>query len=148
MSAVTKKEYSYEDSKKVYKKKKKRVIKRKKRNKITLGILKNWFLFLVVFSLGTVIIFNYSMITEKKMYIKKLDNQISELNDKIDEYNIFLESFNSTNKIESIAKNYLGMNYPNRKQIVFVDYDTEEISDKKEKDISKGFIDKIINLFR
>ena len=127
MSALSKRNYNYDYENQQYlePKTKKRVIKKKKKNKITLGAIKNWLLVITMFGLGILIIYNYATITEKKMSISELEAEIVALNNDIDNYNVYLESLNNTNMIESMAKSYLGMSYPTRKQTVYlnVDYD-------------------------
>ncbi len=128
MSALSKPNYNYDydDQQNLEPKIKKRVIKKKKKNRISLGAIKNWMLIISMFGLGIMIIYNYATITEKKMAINNLENEIVSLNDEIDGYNIYLESLNNTNMIENMAKSYLGMNYPTRKQTVFLNIDNGE----------------------
>ena len=128
MSALSKPNYNYDydNQQNLEPKIKKRVIKKKKKNRISLGAIKNWMLIISMFGLGIMIIYNYATITEKKMAINNLENEIVSLNDEIDGYNIYLESLNNTNMIENMAKSYLGMNYPTRKQTVFLNIDNGE----------------------
>lgn len=128
MSALSKPNYNYDydDQQNLEPKIKKRVIKKKKKNRISLGAIKNWMLIISMFGLGIMIIYNYATITEKKMAINNLESEIVSLNDEIDGYNIYLESLNNTNMIENMAKSYLGMNYPTRKQTVFLNIDNSE----------------------
>lgn len=128
MSALSKRNYNYdyEYQQDFEPKIKKRVIKKKKKNTITLGAIKNWLLVITMFGLGILIIYNYATITEKKMAINDLDEEIVALNNDIDSYNIYLESLNNTNMIENMAKSYLGMNYPTRKQTVFLNVISDE----------------------
>ena len=128
MSALSKPNYNYDydNQQNLEPKIKKRVIKKKKKNRISLGEIKNWMLIISMFGLGIMIIYNYATITEKKMAINNLENEIVSLNDEIDGYNIYLESLNNTNMIENMAKSYLGMNYPTRKQTVFLNIDNGE----------------------
>ncbi len=131
MSALSKRNYSYDydNQQDLEPKIKKRVIKKKKKNKITIGAIKNWLIVIAIFGLGIMIIYNYATITEKKMAITDLEDEIVALNDEIDGYNIYLESLNNTNMIESMAKSYLGMNYPTRKQTVFLNVTYDENSE-------------------
>ncbi len=131
MSALSKRNYSYDydNQQDLEPKIKKRVIKKKKKNKITIGAIKNWLIVIAIFGLGIMIIYNYATITEKKMAITDLEDEIVALNDEIDGYNIYLESLNNTNMIENMAKSYLGMNYPTRKQTVFLNVTYDENSE-------------------
>lgn len=131
MSALLKPkyEYAYEEQQNLEQEYKKRVIKKKKKNKLNLGVIKTWFMILAIFGMGISIIYNYATITEKKMAINNLDKEIAELNNKIDSHNIYLESLNNTNMIENMAKSYLGMSYPTRKQTVFINSESGKTED-------------------
>lgn len=152
MSALSKRNYSYDydNQQDLEPKIKKRVIKKKKKNKITIGAIKNWLIVIAIFGLGIMIIYNYATITEKKMAITDLDDEIVALNDEIDGYNIYLESLNNTNMIESMAKSYLGMNYPTRKQTVFLNVTYDENSELANNDDESevGLLQRAFRLFQ
>jgi hypothetical protein len=99
-------------------------------------------------------VYNYAVITDKQMELNNLEIEITNLNNEIDKYNIALESIKNTNSIEEMAKVYLGMNYPTRKQTVFVDFtygsDTPEENNIVEKDenLLVGLIDKVRSFIR
>lgn len=152
MSALRKEvvDYDYEQKSAKYSPKKKR-IKRNKKNNI-IESFKNSIMLAVTFVLGILIVYNYAVITDKQMELNTLNDEISTLNDDIDVYNIALESIKSTDSIEEIARVYLGMNYPTRKQTVFVDFtygnsDTEDNETQTAKDENRniliGIIDKV-----
>src|SRR5690606_13507583 len=105
-------EYSY----------KKKRIKTNKKNNNVIDSFKNTVMIAATFILGILIVYNYAVITDKQMELHTLNQDIITLNDDIDAYNIALESIKNTNSIEEMAKTYLGMNYPTRKQTVFVDF--------------------------
>lgn len=125
-------------------------IKNKKKNRIVIDSFKNTAMVAITFLLGILIIYNYAVITDKKMELNKISGEISELNNDIDEYNVALESIKNTNKIEEMAKTYLGMNYPTRKQTVFIDFTYEQTVEEtdtpseKNKNQLYGLIDKMI----
>lgn len=130
--------------------KKKTSIKPKKKNKIFVDSFKNSAKIGATFVLGILLVYNYASITDKQMELSVLNEEIAELKNDIDEYNISLESIKNTNKIEEVAKSYLGMNYPTRKQTVFLDFAyagsgvTEAKSNMSTKDnMLYGFIDKM-----
>ena len=129
MSALRKEaiEYDYYQESSEYSPKKKR-IKNKKRNRMVIESFKNTAMVAATFILGILIIYNYAVITDKKMELNNINEEIVQFNNDIDEYNVALESIKNTNKIEEMAKTYLGMSYPKRKQTVFIDfaYGTEE----------------------
>lgn len=133
----------------------KRRIKRKKNNNV-IESFKNSFMLAVTFILGILIVYNYAVITDKQMELNTLNQEIVDLNDDIDQYNIALESIKNTNSIEEMAKAYLGMNYPSRKQTVFVDFaygnaDTTEDETEvlaEDENLFVGLLDKVVSFIR
>ena len=132
---------------------KKRIKGKKKNNTITES-LKNSAIIAITFILGILIVYNYAVITDKQMELNNLGIEITNLNNEIDKYNIALESIKNTNSIEEMAKVYLGMNYPTRKQTVFVDFtygsDTTEENNimAKDENLLVGLIDKVRSFIR
>lgn len=154
MSAVLKPnyEYAYEEQQNLGQNYKKSVIKKKKKNKLSLGVLKSWFLTIIMFCMGIAIVYNYATITEKKMTINNLESEIAELNNNIDSHNIYLESLNNTNMIENMAKSYLGMSYPTRKQTVFLNsesgkQDDTQIAINQSEEKKLNILEKTYNYF-
>jgi len=153
MSALRKEVLEYEQEMQEYSPKKKR-IKNKNKNRIVIESFKNTAMVAITFLLGILIVYNYAVITDKKMEINRISEEIAELNNDIDEYNVSLESIKNTNKIEEMAKTYLGMNYPTRKQTVFIDFAYGQTEDKTtipaEKDQNQlyGLIDKVIGFIQ
>ena len=153
MSALRKETYElYEEAQKYYPKKKR--IKSKKRNKIFIQSFKNTIMIATAFLLGILTIYNYAAITDKKMELQNISSDIEQLNNDIDEYNVALESIKNTNKIEEAAKNYLGMNYPTRKQTVFIDFaygdkedETNILADDNQNQLY-ALIDKVIGFIQ
>lgn len=136
---------------------KKKRIKRNKKNNNVIESFKNSVMLAITFVLGILIVYNYAIITDKQMELNTLNQEIATLNDDIDSYNIALESIKNTNSIEEMAKAYLGMNYPTRKQTVFVDFtygssETTENETKAAEDENKnilvGIIDKVVSFIR
>lgn len=115
--------YSYDDINEniINHNKNKRPKKIKHKRNIKLESLRNFFMISIVFVLGLIIIFNYATITDKKMEISLINDEIELLINEKEEINIELESLKDTNVIEDKAKNYLGMNYPNRMQTEFIE---------------------------
>ncbi|HBC29813.1 MAG TPA: hypothetical protein DC024_01000 [Clostridiales bacterium] len=132
----------------------KKRIKTKKKNNLFLESLKNSAMIAITFILGILIVYNYAVITDKQMELNNLGIEITNLNNEIDKYNIALESIKNTNSIEEMAKVYLGMNYPTRKQTVFLDFtygsDTTEEDNimAKDENLLVGLIDKVISFIR
>ena len=132
----------------------KKRIKTKKKNNTFIESLKNSAMIAITFILGILIVYNYAVITDKQMELNNLSIEITNLNSEIDKYNIALESIKNTNSIEEMAKVYLGMNYPTRKQTVFLDFtygsDTTEENNIMAKDetLLVGLIDKVRSFIR
>ncbi|MDD4437822.1 MAG: cell division protein FtsL [Tissierellia bacterium] len=132
----------------------KKRIKTKKKNNTFIESLKNSAMIAITFILGILIVYNYAVITDKQMELNNLGIEITNLNNEIDKYNIALESIKNTNSIEEMAKVYLGMNYPTRKQTVFLDFtygsDTTEEDNimAKDENLLVGLIDKVISFIR
>ncbi|MGD9568018.1 MAG: hypothetical protein AB7V48_06780 [Sedimentibacter sp.] len=136
---------------------KKKRIKRNKKNSNVIESFKNSCLIAITFALGILIVYNYAVITDKQMELNTINQEIATLNNDIDAYNITLESIKNTNSIEEMAKAYLGMNYPTRKQTVFVDFtygnsETTEnetkAADEENGSILVGIIDKVVSFIR
>lgn len=158
MSAIRKEaiDLDYGQESVEYSPKKKR-IKRKKKNINVIESIKNTAMIAVTFALGILIVYNYAVITDKQMELNSLNQEIETLNDDIDDYNIALESIKNTNSIEEMAKAYLGMNYPTRKQTVFVDFtygssetteDETQTAKEENKNILVGIIDKVVSFIQ
>lgn len=153
MSALRKEAFEYYQESLEHSPNKKR-IKSKNRNKIFIQSFKNTAMVATAFLLGILIIYNYAVITDKKMELNNINNEIVKLNNDVDEYNVALESIKNTNKIEEVAKTYLGMNYPTRKQTVFIDFaygETNDETNTQAKDNQNqlyGLIDKVIGFIQ
>lgn len=132
----------------------KKRIKTKKKNNTFIESLKNSAMIAITFILGILIVYNYAVITDKQMELNNLSIEITNLNSEIDKYNIALESIKNTNSIEEMAKVYLGMNYPTRKQTVFLDFtygsDTTEENNimAKDENLLVGLFDKVVSFIR
>ncbi|NLJ59009.1 MAG: hypothetical protein GX339_09220 [Tissierellia bacterium] len=153
MSALRKEAIEYNYKEENYSPKKR--IKGKKKNNYFIESFKNTAMIGITFILGILIVYNYAVITDKQMELNNLTLEISNLNDEIDRHNIALESIKNTNSIEEMAKVYLGMNYPTRKQTVFIDftYGSDIIEDEsnivaKDENILVGLIDKVVSFIR
>ncbi|MDW5300498.1 MAG: cell division protein FtsL [Sedimentibacter sp.] len=159
MSALRKEaiEFDYGQEALVYSPNKKR-IKRNKKNSNVIENFKNTAMIAITFILGILIVYNYAVITDKQMELNTLNVEIADLNNDVDQYNIALESIKNTNSIEEMAKTYLGMNYPTRKQTVFVDFaygnsdtttdDETNVLAKENQNLLIGFLDKVVSFIR
>lgn len=132
---------------------KKKRIKKKQSNKIIIDHIKHFSMAASIFVFMVSIIYNYSVITQKKSELRSINNEIKQINDEIILYSVTLENLKNTNRIEDIAKTYLGMNYPNSEQAVVVEFkpqQEEKLNDdtSKDKSILNEFIDKIVDFVR
>ena len=154
MSAVRKEAVELQEHGREKEYSQKKRIKDKKRNNTFIESLKNSAMIAITFILGILIVYNYGLITDKQMELNNLGIEITNLNNEIDQYNIALESIKNTNSIEEMAKVYLGMNYPTRKQTVFVDFtygsDTTEEDNimARDENLLVGLIDKVRSFIR
>lgn len=150
--AIELEDYGFEKQEQNYSPKKR--IKRKKKNNHFIESFKNTSMIAITFILGILIVYNYAVITDKQMELNNINIEITNLNDEIDQHNITLESIKNTNSIEEMAKVYLGMNYPTRKQTVFVDFtygsDTTEEDTilANDENLLVGLIDKVVSFIR
>lgn len=158
MSALRKEviDFDYGQESVEYSYKKKRIKTNKKNNNV-IDSFKNTVMIAATFILGILIVYNYAVITDKQMELHTLNQDIITLNDDIDAYNIALESIKNTNSIEEMAKTYLGMNYPTRKQTVFVDFtygspettdNGTQVAEEENKNILVGIIDKVVSFIQ
>lgn len=157
MSALRKEAIEFDYGQEIEYSPNKKRIKRNKRNNNVIENLKNTAMIAITFILGILIVYNYAVITDKQMELNTLNEEITNLNDDVDKYNIALESIKNTNSIEEMAKTYLGMNYPSRKQTVFVDFaygnsDTTEdetgILAEENPNVLIGLLDKVVSFIR
>jgi cell division protein FtsL len=155
MSAIRKEAFEYdygqESLLQSHNSAKEKRIKVKKKNRMFLESLKNISMLAATFILGILLVYNYAVITDKKMELNNINEEIAEIRNDIDQYNVALESIQNSNNVEAMAKNYLGMSYPTRKQTVFIDFaygDTETTNDEtelasKDSNLLYGLIDKV-----
>ena len=157
MSALRKEAIEFDYGQEIEYSPNKKRIKRNKRNNNVIENLKNTAMIAITFILGILIVYNYAVITDKQMELNTLNEEIAKLNDDVDKYNIALESIKNTNSIEEMAKTYLGMNYPSRKQTVFVDFaygnsdttkDETGILAEENPNLLIGLLDKVVSFIR
>ncbi len=95
--------------------------KKRKHHKLNIFFfMRATLLLLGVFSVLSLIVFRYAMISEVKYNIYGLKNEINELNITIEELNTQLNSGIVLDNIEAQAIRELGMQYPKDEQIVYL----------------------------
>lgn len=86
------------------------------------------------------ILTGYAKITEARLEISRLENEVSELQKIKMNLEGDLEALKSTTKISEEAINNLGMGYPNEGQLVYV-----SINDDTEMEVADNSLSNIIN---
>lgn len=112
-------------------------------DKVKIGIL-SIFTLLMIFS----IIFRYSAINSQIDKLYALESQIKATQSERDSLYMTLEPYKSTERIESLAKIRLGMDYVKNQELVKlnVDYKLAENKDKKE-NLEASFFSTIMSYF-
>ncbi|HBH12181.1 MAG: Uncharacterized protein XD91_1313 [Clostridiales bacterium 38_11] len=128
MSAIREKTYiDYSDVERYYRIKEEAMLKSKQKQckKESAVIQFKYFVYVaVIFMLALGIIFNYAIITQRKMEINDLKKQITILSKQKEDVVIALESIKNSNIIEENAVNFLGMGYARNDQnlLIYVNY--------------------------
>lgn len=127
--------------------------KNKKKNKNNKNKSKNKLIFLgcsIMMLLTCLFILNrYVEITRLRLEVSNLDKEIVKLEKEKQDLVTELESVKNTNKVEEAAKVKLGMDYPNKQQIVYLDVDENIFEDcvEKAKGIDVGrYLKNIVNV--
>ncbi len=152
MSAIREKTYiDYSDVEKYYRIKEEAMLKSKQKQckKESAGIQFKYFVYVaVMFMLALGIIFNYAIITQRKMEINDLKRQITILNKQKEDVVIALESIKNSNTIEENAMNFLGMSYARTDQNLLVSVNYSGVLEDNfayENDVNKrAFIENIV----
>ncbi|MBV1759321.1 MAG: hypothetical protein KMY55_16035 [Dethiosulfatibacter sp.] len=152
MSAIREKTYiDYSDVEKYYRIKEEAMLKSKQKQckKESAGIQFKYFVYVaVMFMLSLGIIFNYAIITQRKMEINDLNRQITVLSKQKEDVVIALESIKNSNTIEENAVNFLGMNYARTDQNLLVSVNYSGVLEDNfayENDVNKrAFLENIV----
>lgn len=130
---VAQRKYNYIEEEATYQPpKKNNKNKNKKNNEIKASYkLKMIFSIIIIASLGIGILLGYAKVTELKYKINGLNKEITQLEGSIENYRVAVEGTKRSDIIEKRAKEELGMQYPEKTQMVFLKI--EGVSNTKEK---------------
>ncbi|MEW9123711.1 MAG: cell division protein FtsL [Thermotaleaceae bacterium] len=110
--------------------------KAEKKSKIkTAHKLQIIFSIMALVGLCVAVIFGYAQLTEAKYRMYYLDREAKELEGQIENLKVELESIKKTDMIEKQAKDILGMQYPQKDQIVYLDLSDEPVLSGEEQGI-------------
>lgn len=123
-SAYEIEQFNYSQAEKIVSIKKKR-LERDKAKKKAFNQVVNLFCSVAIVMIFAVIfgsiIFQNSLVNEAKYDIFNLKSEIKSLNTKVEEMNAKIENHIELNNVEQIAVNELGMQYPSKEQLVYID---------------------------
>ncbi len=137
-SAARKREYEYvEETKKEEKNTKlyNKVSAKKRTSTI--------FTILCVFSMTMIIVYRFGVINEKNLYVQELKDNIVTTESAIATAKINVEQNTDLNKIETYAKQQLGMQKPDKNQIIYIDSSDTNTSVKLQE--NKSFFSNLID---
>ena len=81
---------------------------------------------LVIFAMFMVITYRYNVISEKNLQIQQLKDDLEVAKSELATSEIALEQVMDVNYVESYAKQQLGMQKPEKSQLIYVNMDSEE----------------------
>lgn len=96
-----------------------------KTNKVTLVLST-----LIIFSMLMVITYRYNVISEKNLGVQKLKEDLVVAKSELATSEIALEQVMDVNYIESYAKQQLGMQKPEKSQLIYVNMESEDTVSK------------------
>ncbi len=92
---------------------------------------------IILFITSLFILIRYAKITEARLEITRLENQVAELKKEKLDLEANLEALKSTTMISEIATNNLGMVYPDEGQIVYISVDKNSEMDFVENNMTE-----------
>jgi len=137
-------------------KKRKAVKKGKSKARRTRGV-KTVFGILAVTALAFLLLFRYAMITEKTAQVQKLTAELQNVDSYIVQKECEMEQSLDLKKVEEIATTKLGMQRPEKHQLVYIDMNNKDYAEKSGKDTNStpgllayisGGIQSIVEYFR
>lgn len=85
---------------------------------------------LIIFAMFMVITYRYNVISEKNLQVQKLKEDLEVAKSELATSEIALEQVMDVNYVESYAKQQLGMQKPEKSQLIYVNMDTEDVVSK------------------
>jgi len=113
-TAAEKIEYDVYEHNEVLKEKKKYRANRLIKVKMVVGIL-------LLFSLGLIVMYRYALIAEINFKISSKEKQYEELKNENSRLKVAIENETNLSKITQVAQNELGMQKPDKYQIVYIE---------------------------
>lgn len=87
---------------------------------------------LIIFAMFMVITYRYNLISEKNLEVQKLKEDLVAAKSELATSAIALEQVMDVNYVESYAKQQLGMQKPEKSQLIYVNMDSEDTVSKVE----------------
>ena len=81
---------------------------------------------LIIFAMFMIITYRYNVISEKNLQVQKLKEDLEIAKSELATSEIALEQVMDVNYVESYAKQQLGMQKPEKSQLIYVNMDTED----------------------
>lgn len=85
---------------------------------------------LIIFAMFMIITYRYNVISEKNLQIQKLKEDLEVAKSELATSEIALEQVMDVNYVESYAKQQLGMQKPEKSQLIYVNMNTEDTVSK------------------
>jgi len=85
---------------------------------------------LIIFAMFMVITYRYNVISEKNLQVQKLKEDLVIAKSELATSEIALEQVMDVNYVESYAKQQLGMQKPEKSQLIYVNMDSEDTVNK------------------
>ena len=85
---------------------------------------------LFIFSMFMIITYRYNVISEKNLEVQKLKDRLEVAKSELATTQIAVDKVIDVNNVESYAKQQLGMQKPEKSQIVYVNMESEEVVQK------------------
>ncbi|MFA6308285.1 MAG: cell division protein FtsL [Clostridia bacterium] len=123
------------------------VLKEKKKHKSNNKIKsKMIFSFMIIFALGFVILGRYATLTQLNYNVSKYTNEYNEIQDKNVKLKVDIQSKTDLNKVRQIAEQKLGMQKPDKNQIVYVDVPKTDFTVVNDKIAGTAVADKGVSI--
>ena len=99
---------------------------------------------LIIFAMFMVITYRYNVISEKNLQVQKLKEDLEVAKSELATSEIALEQVMDVNYVESYAKQQLGMQKPEKSQLIYVNMDSKDaVSKVSTNNMLSQFVEKI-----
>ena len=101
----------------------------------------------LIFTMLILVSYRYNLISEKNLQLQRLKIEQTEVNSELATTEVLLEKVIDKDKVEAYAKQQLGMQKPQKSQIVYINSDYEtKVEEVVSKNIFEKGLDKLKNL--